>query len=142
MTRKLSILLALLAVALTAGGIRDAHAQAQNAHPFSFLSTASTNSTLVYAGPSQLQSMIIVNTTATIYYLKLYDTPVAPTCGSGTPVQRYPIPTSTVGGVIALSVEGMIFARGIGFCLTGALADADTTVAATGVVMNFANAWQ
>ena len=109
-----------------------------NENPFSFLSTASTNSTLVAPGGQFLRSVLIVNTTATTYYLKLYDTVSAPTCGVGAPKMRIPIPPqANGGGVIPLSWQSLQFVNGVGFCLVGAIADNDTSNAATGVALNF-----
>lgn len=105
--------------------------------PVKYFSAATTNSTLVAAGYRTLTGATVINTTATIYYLKLYDKVTAPTCGTDTPVQVFPIPASSSGnGFVLSSVSGTAFVAGMGFCLTGAIADADTTAAATGVVIN------
>jgi hypothetical protein len=135
--QKLSVLLALL---LAAPGV--ARAQVALSNPYSYLSAATTNSTLVYAGPSLLQGLIIGNTTATTYFLKLYNKALAPVCGTDVPVMRIPIPPNTVGGIVAVSTDAVAFPLGLGFCLTGALPDADTTNAATGVALNLSIIWQ
>lgn len=112
--------------------------QALQAIPFSYLSTASTNSTLVNgSGQDILKWILATNTTSTTYYLKVYDTSSAPSCGSGTPKLRIPLlPNSTGNGQLAAGFDDTRFPSGIGFCLTGALADNDTTNAATGVTIN------
>ena len=107
--------------------------------PYHYLSLASTNSTNVKATAGQVFQVVGINTTAAIYYLKLYDKATAPTCGTDTVIQTYPVPassTSTGGGFVISIPFGMNFANGIGFCLTGAVADNDATVAATGVVID------
>lgn len=106
---------------------------------YHYLSAASTNSTNVKAAPGQVFQVVAINTTSTLYYLKFYDKATAPTCGTDTVTQTYPVPGSsaaTGGGFVIPIPFGMNFANGIGFCLTGAVADNDTTSAATGVVIN------
>lgn len=122
-----------------------AHAQSLQALPASYLSAASTNATLISgAGQNVLKSVIAINTTATIYYLKLYNKASVPVCGTDVPVLRIPLlpANNTGGGLSAISLDDMRFTLGIGFCLTGALADNDTTVAATGIALNFGYLWQ
>lgn len=114
--------------AATAGGCTPVH----------YLSAATNNSTNVKASAGQLYNNVtVINTTATLYYLKLYDKATAPTCGTDTPVQTYPVPASTSGaGVVTPINVGMAFTTGIGFCLVAGLADNDNTSAATGVAIN------
>jgi hypothetical protein len=53
-------------------------------------------------------------------------------------VQTYPIPASSAGnGFVLSSISGTAFVLGFGFYVTGGLADADATNAATGVAINF-----
>lgn len=126
------------AALIAVGFALPAHAQSV---PVKYDSLASTNATLVMAGTGhKITSIVALNSTVALYWLKLYDTAVAPTCGAGTPVQKYAIPfgSSNSGGGFVLPIpDGMQFFNGIGFCLTGAQADNDTTNAATGVVLNF-----
>lgn len=111
---------------------------AQQSVPLKYLSTASTNSTLVRAGRTNLLVLLPINTTTTLYYLKLYNKATAPTCGTDTPLWTVPVPfgASNSGGGVALPMGGLLFPLGLGFCLTGAIGDADTTNAATGVAIN------
>lgn len=105
-----------------------------------YFSAASTNSTNVKASQGNVYDVIGINTTATIYYLKLYDKATAPTCGTDTPVLTLPVPfgQSSSGGGFSITLPvGIGFKSGLGWCLTGAAADNDTTNAATGVVINF-----
>jgi hypothetical protein len=76
-----------------------------------------------------------VNTTATIYYLRMYNASSAPTCSSGTGfVESIPIPASTSGaGFAFLEPMGEAYTTGIGFCLTGGSSSTDNTNAAVGV---------
>lgn len=111
------------------------------ANPVHYLSAASNNATNVKPAPGALYNLIAVNTTATIYYLKLYDKATAPTCGTDIPVHTLPVPptpaSSSPAPLVLDSTVGINFNSGIGFCLTGGIADNDNTVAATGVAINF-----
>lgn len=112
-------------------------ALAQSA-PLSWLTTSSLNSTLVKAGNTALNVLVPINTTAALYYLKLYNKATAPTCGTDTPLWRVPIPFggSSSGGGVALPTGGLQFPLGLGFCVTGGIADNDTTFAASGIAIN------
>ena len=129
------LLLGLLAIA-----IFGAPAKAQVvATPYHFLSVGSTNSTLIVAGTRQIDSIAVINTTAALYYLKFYDKATAPTCGTDPVVISIPVPfgaSSSGGGIVLSFPSSSRFQNGIGFCLTGGIADNDTTVAATGVVID------
>ena len=123
-----------LSAAFVLASALSAHAQSV---PVKYLTTASTNSNLVHPGRTVLRTMLSVNTTTTIYYLKLYDKATAPVCGTDIPKWTVPIPfgPSNAGGGIALPLD-LFFANGFGICLTGGTADNDTSPAATGLVIN------
>lgn len=104
--------------------------------PKKYFSAASTNSTNVYAGKGYFRGGLLVNTNATAYYLKLYDKATAPTCGTDTPFWTIPLPINSAP--VNMTFNDLQFANGLGFCITGALADNDTTVAATGIVVDLA----
>lgn len=99
---------------------------------------ASTNSTSVKGSLGNLCDLVAINTTTTVYYLRLYDSASAPTCSSATGVKHvYPIPPAVAagaaGGIVRSLALGESYANGIGFCVTGGSGDTDTTNAATGV---------
>lgn len=97
---------------------------------------ASTNSTAIKAAAvGTLCHITALNTTATVYFLKLYDAAAAPTCSSASGLKHvYPIPASTsVGGLSIPMPLGEAYASGIGFCVTGGGTDTDNSNAATGV---------
>lgn len=107
--------------------------------PFHGTSAASNNSTLVATGQQTLCGLQIENTTGTVYYFRMYDLAVAPTCSSATgAVHSWPIPASTsVAGIaIPMGPNGEKFLAGIGFCVTAGGSDTDNTSAATGVYWN------
>lgn len=125
--------LALMITFLTATGIF-----AQSA-PLRLVSTASTNATQVWTGKAVLHALLPINTTSTLYYLKLYNTATIPSCGSGVPVWTIPIPqgAGAGAGVSLPSTDGIMFSLGLGACITGGIADNDNTPAAVGIVVNF-----
>ncbi len=100
-------------------------------------SAASTNATNCKAGAGNVYNYSLINTTATVYYLRMYNLAVAPTCTSATGfVESIPIPASTAGaGIQRDHTNGQAFSTGIGFCLTGAGTSTDNTNAATGVYL-------
>ncbi len=105
---------------------------------YGYQSAASTNSTLVSAGAHTLHQLTLINTTATIYYLRLYDAALAPTCSSGTNfAYTIPIPASTSGAGVSVPLGpfGQAFTNGLAFCLTGGPTGTDNTAAATGVFL-------
>lgn len=113
----------------------SAAALAQVASPTFYLSAATTNSTLVRGAPGQIGSIIIGNQNNTSYYLKLYDKVTAPTCGTDTPVHSILI--ASLSDFPAPFGFALSFIRGIGFCITKGIANADTTAADTGITINF-----
>jgi hypothetical protein len=105
--------------------------------PSKYDSTASTNATLVWAGNALLKVIVAGSTAAAVYYLKFYDKQSTPACGTDPVVFKLPVPGVATGTNVTIPVpDGLQFQNGIGFCLTGAAADSDTTVAATGVTIS------
>jgi hypothetical protein len=96
-------------------------------------STASTNATLVKASAGRVYRLTAFNTSAAVKFLKLYNKATAPVPGTDTPVWTEALAV----GRTDLSFDGVgyTFATGIGFALTGAAADADTTALAAGDVV-------
>lgn len=126
--------LASLAVAVT---LSTAPAFAQSA-PLKFNSAATNNATLVRAGRNMVTTLVGTNSTATAYYLKLYDKATAPTCGTDIPKTVVVVPPLGVGGTVSPELgPGLRFNLGLGFCLVAGIADADNTAAVTGLVVNF-----
>jgi hypothetical protein len=99
------------------------------------ISAASTNATSCKTGPGNIYGFRFVNTTATLYYLRMYNLAAAPTCSSATGfIETIPIPASTSGaGFAFLEPFGEAYTTGIGFCFTGGSSSTDNTNAATGV---------
>lgn len=103
--------------------------------PRHYLSAASNNSTLVLGRPSSVSLIQATNTTAVIYYLKLYNKATAPTCGTDVPVMTIGLNATQSMPAIAPAL-GLLFPLGVGFCIVAGIADNDNTVAATGITVN------
>jgi len=98
------------------------------------MAVASTNATSVKASAARLYEIHLCNISAAIKHVKFYNKASAPTVGTDVPVATYPIAAN--GGRIDFdSTNGISFATGLAFAITGAVADTDTTaVAANDVV--------
>jgi hypothetical protein len=104
-------------------------------------SAASTNATNCKASAGQLYGYDLVNTTTTIYYLRIYNLSSAPTCSSATGfVRTIPVPPAgaagQAGGIARSLPVGEAYGTGLGFCLTGGGSSTDNTNAATGVYVS------
>lgn len=99
------------------------------------ISAASTNATNCKGSAGNLYGIRFVNTTGTIYYLRMYNLSSSPTCSSATGfIESIPIPASTSGAGISWTPPVPIgYSTGIGFCFTGGSSSTDNTNAATGV---------
>ena|SRR6478736_130140 len=91
-------------------------------------SAASTNATLLQAGPSAVTSIFLTNNTAGTKYLKLYDKATAPVPGTDVPIATFGIPPN--GLVLNFPDITVCAALGLGYAITGAPADLDTTATA------------
>jgi hypothetical protein len=106
-------------------------AQAQNKFSSSYpvVSTADTNSTLIVGPPGghYIYGFSLGNTGAAAW-VKVYSTTTAPTCGSGTPVAVFPVPGNSLlaGSNVTLPFP-ILIPSGIGYCITGAATNSDTT---------------
>ena len=99
------------------------------------VSAASTNATNCKNAAGNVYGFRFINTTATVYYLRMYNLSSSPTCSSSTGfIESIPIPASTTGaGFAFLEPMGEGYSTGIGFCFTGGSSSTDNTNAATGV---------
>lgn len=150
--QRLTSVIALLPTALGSGGglkidgsgtalpVTPTAATIGGATPSLYISAATNNSTNLKASAGTLYSAVVINTTATLKFIRFYDSASAPTCTSATNAVFYsPIPansTTGAGFVIPMPV-GANFASGIGWCITGAAGTTDNTSTAVGdVVLN------
>ncbi len=92
--------------------------------------TAGDNYARIKNGAGQVYKITVTNNSATVNYLRLYNTASATTiCSSSSNiVYQVAIPASTtVGGISDSWPQGMAFATGIGICVTSGYALTDTT---------------
>lgn len=95
---------------------------------------ATTNATVAKASAGEVIMVSATNTTASLKYLKIYNKATAPTVGTDTPVMTIPLQPSNVPTTISIP-GGFYCSAGIGYALTGAAADADTTALVAGDVV-------
>jgi hypothetical protein len=106
-------------------GVTDGH----------YIGAVSTNATLVVANTAQQVHGFLgynyVNTNATTYYLKLYDKATAPTCGTDKPFAVFAMLQNNQKTAFSLIPRQLT--NGLGFCIVGGIADADTSNGATAI---------
>jgi hypothetical protein len=99
-------------------------------------SAASTNATNCKNAAGLIYGLEVINTTSTIYYLRLYNLSTSPTCSSATGfIRTVPIPhaSGAGAGIANFYTIGETYGTGIGFCLTGGGSSTDNSNAAVGV---------
>lgn len=103
-----------------------------------FITTSSTNATLVAAGQHNLYDVQVIQTTTTLGDLRLYDINGTPNCASTTGlVRNWPIQSNAISPGVGFSFPGgMNFANGITFCFTGANSNTDNSNGPAGVTIN------
>ncbi len=100
------------------------------------LSAATTNATVVKASAGQVYVIHAYNSAAQARFLKLYNKATAPVPGTDTPVETYVLPPG-INSRFEFTLAGNPFAAGIGYAITAALGDADTTaIAANDIVLD------
>ncbi len=113
------------------GGVGVLASTSGGATPSSAIAPATPAGVNLKASAGQVYSIQATTIQATPVFLKLYNSATAPTCGSGTPVMRIMVPaaaTAANGAGTNVSIPvGAAFSAGIGYCVTGSLADNDTT---------------
>lgn len=99
------------------------------------LSLATTNSNSINIGITKIHGWFILNTSAAIRYVKLYDLGRAPIIGTDVPILTIGIPAGAAANVEFNRGIGTNFGLGVG--ITTGVADTDaTSVAANDVVLN------
>ncbi len=96
------------------------------------IGTASTNSTGCKGSSGNVYGFRFVNTTATTYYLRMYNLASAPTCSSSTGYVET-IPLLPTGGIVSIEPMGESYSTGIGYCVTGGGGSTDNSNGAAGI---------
>lgn len=101
-----------------------------------YIGAATTNSTLVVANTATqkhaLYGVSFVNTNATTYYLKFYDTVAAPVCGTAVPIAVFQM-LQNASKTLVSEQFAIPVTNGIGLCIVGGVANSDTAAGATGI---------
>jgi hypothetical protein len=105
----------------------------------SVISTANNNFTDVKTAAGRLLGMHLVNTTASLAYIKFYNDAAMVTgdCASATNlIFTMPIPASTTGAGFAMNFgpSGIAFSTGIGYCIVAGATTTDNTSTTTGII--------
>jgi hypothetical protein len=94
-------------------------------------SAASTNATNLKGSAGVVIGWALYNNTTTAKYFKFYNKATSPTVGTDVPFFTVIIPaqgTASLGAGNNFSIDsGLPFSTGIGYAITGAITDADTT---------------
>jgi hypothetical protein len=99
-------------------------------------SANSTNPTSVKTSAGKVMAGYVLNTTATIQYLKLYNKTSAPTVGTDVPVVTIPLPPNImVYFTDVFGIYGAYFSSGIAYAITNGLLDNDTGVLPAGATV-------
>lgn len=108
---------------------------------FRIAATAGTNATLIKPFSGNIHGVVLNATAAAAssIFVKFYDSSTIPTAGAGTPLFTVPvISTTTLAGNSQVNFEeGIPFKNGIGFTITGAIADNDTTAVTLNSIHGF-----
>lgn len=101
------------------------------------ITTAATNALNCKASAGNLYELIALNPTATVIYLRLYNSSGTPTCSSATGfLQSFPVPANTAGTGYTIPIPvGLGMATGIGWCATGGGSSTDNTNGVAGVYL-------
>lgn len=96
---------------------------------------ATTNATSVKTTAGNVYSIEVSNTTATQFFLKLYNKASAPTVGTDIPIATIPIPASSFQQ-FEFGRMGKRFTTGIAFAVTAGIAATDTAAVLAGSYVN------
>ena len=100
---------------------------------FKQISAAGTNATLIKAGASVFNDVMVTNTHTAVIYLKLYNKATTPTVGTDTPIKTIPVlPNQTLPINCGF---GWRCPLGLGMATTLGAADSDTATIPAGVLI-------
>lgn len=89
-------------------------------------SAATTNATNVKATAGRVYSIVLSNANASARFFKLYSKASAPTVGTDIPIATFQVAANS-DRIIDFGPFGLQIAAGIGYAVTGLIADSDTT---------------
>jgi hypothetical protein len=119
------------AVTVSSGSINVASDTPAIGLSYMLNTAATTNAQSVKATAANLFELSVFNPTAAAMYLKFYSKATAPTVGTDVPVLTVPVPAGALV-VYEFGALGKRINVGLALAVTGAAADADTTVVGAG----------
>lgn len=103
---------------------------------YSGVSAATNNAASVATGYRRVHGYHIINTTAALKYVKLYDKATAPAPATDTALLKVRLGIPANGGAVMFAEQGIKeFQDGLGIAIVGASADNDNTAVAAGDVV-------
>jgi hypothetical protein len=99
------------------------------------LALATTNPNNLKGSAGTIEEIVLFNTTAAAIYFKAYDKATAPVPGTDTPAFTVQVPAN--GSVIIPAGIAKPFINGVGYGITGAAADSDTTAVTAGSITGY-----
>jgi len=93
--------------------------------PLKVISAVGVNATLVQAGPTNINFILIVSVAATPRFVKFYDKATAPIVGTDIPTHTFPL--SVGASPIMAPPKGFNFTNGFGFAILLGVEDSSTT---------------
>jgi len=106
------------------------------ATPHRLIAAGTLNPTLVKSTAGKVVGGLVTNTSTSIKFIKFYNKTTAPTVGTDTVLFTVPIlPGDSIPLATIFDQYGLSFSSGIGYGITAAAADNDTTVVVAGDVI-------
>jgi hypothetical protein len=102
---------------------------------FRLVTAATTNLTRVRQGGGMFAGGNVVNTSASIIYIKLYNSDIAPTVGTTVPALTIQCAASVNTPLGQMMFEDVAFNNGIWVAVTGAAADNDATAVGANIIV-------
>lgn len=93
--------------------------------PLKVISAVGVNATLVQAGPTNINFVLIVSTAATPRFVKFYDKATAPIVGTDIPTHTFPLAVGA--SPIQAPPKGFNFTNGFGYAILLSVDDSGTT---------------
>ena len=89
------------------------------------ISAVGVNATLLQAGPSNIDLLLMVSSAATPRFFKFYDKATVPVVGTDIP--KYTFPLAVGASPLSLPMKGLNFVNGLGYAILLSVDDAGTT---------------
>jgi hypothetical protein len=111
------------------------------ATPYHYISTATTNATLVSTGAHTLYAFSATGLNTTAGYVRVADSASTPNCATATFIYSFGVigSATVLGGQnFPIPAQGIAITNGLAFCITLNPADTDNTAGPAGIIVNAA----